>query len=374
MKLSDDLARLVLEAASEAIGDEEFPLEVDLSQVDRGHEHVGKLVEISPHANDVLAPFIGERTPITGVFVKNSQIAAYEVKFKGKIYWAPKKDFYLKWLYVEDVWLHSARSIEVRATLAHWEGQRDYYGPVWDGVEAVCFELAKLTDTLAVEAPDTVWHKYPSSTREDPEGKDWRYVLKDRNGPVAVNCHSTLHDFVWTLATTVHNTRDIDPMQLNLIGAPEHWDRTIIWLVETMRVLSKQGFKYTAQKRYAQERLDAGKGLKSMRNRVLPQVLNAYKRLYGKAPKLPAGGIHVGYCGIRLEPDALALHEAWSDQRDYSILTVHPKVMKDTELRKAVLHHELIHYVQEERCISKTHGKEFHRMADELGLPKKYRD
>ena len=84
----------------------------------------------------------------------------------------------------------------------------------------------------------------------------------------------------------------------------------------------------------------------------------------------------MGYCGIRLSPENVGHHEPFSDVRDYAIITVHPKAMKksNAKLREAVVKHELIHYVQEDLCIAKNHTKKFHRLAEAIGLEKKYRE
>lgn len=67
---------------------------------------------------------------------------------------------------------------EVKAVLKRFGEQHDYPGKEWDGVERLCYEIAKVTGKLAVEVPGegAPWYDYESTERK-ADGKDWRYVL-----------------------------------------------------------------------------------------------------------------------------------------------------------------------------------------------------
>ena len=59
---------------------------------------------------------------------------------------------------------------------------------------------------------------------------------------------------------------------------------------------------------------------------------------------------------------------------DNGVITVHPKAIGDRTYLRFLIMHELIHASFKEGVDEEIHHWGFHRMADELGLPQKYRD
>ncbi len=165
---------------------------------------------------------------------------------------------------VEDIHQDSFLAELVQEALEHWATQRDYDGPSWAGVLAFNRALAFLVPELAIEAAG--WYKYPSSSRPDMDGKDWRYVIPDicqREVPptdcsrvVVVNCHSLLHDGVWTLSTTTFSTGEVDTSGLTFIGASNDPEKSaLLWTLRVAEVLETAGYDYSKAKAELRARL-----------------------------------------------------------------------------------------------------------------------
>jgi hypothetical protein len=347
-----------------------FPLEVDLdSTVVHDHPHVGQKAQVNHYANEVLLTKRGKEVRITGVILKSGQIAGYEVDCHGETFYAPRKDFFVGSQMVEDVHLSSSRAQHIRQVLGHWGRQHDYYGPSWDGVEAFHFELAKATDRVVVESAG--WYKYPSSTRPDMDGKDWRLVIPDRSGTVAVNCHSLLHDHVWTLSTTIFSTREIGPRLGRALEDRDHWTRTLLWTLAVARTLQTNGYDYQIPMHQITARIRAIPVLQKLVADLIPQIFQAHGKVFGRGPK-PLSPVSIGLSRIRIQPSHVGRYERPTDEAPYGILTVHPKAWKDKQFLREVVKHELIHHVLERS--DDPHGDTFQAMSKELGLPPKYRD
>lgn len=371
----DDLAKRVarqyLLAEVRELGDKDFPLVADLSrQMTREHWLVGRRVQVTPYANEVLRPFRGKRGVVTGVIIVNEQIAGLEVELQnGRTFLAPKKDWFIEFQFVEDVYLDSARAKGVRKALEHLNQQRDYYGPSWRGVEAMCEMLAGVAHQAAVEVAG--WYQYPSSLRKDQDGKDWRYVIPAPNGAVCVNCHSLLHDNVWSLATTIFNTQEVDQKKLELVGDLDHWTRTLLWELATAKGLAIQGFEYDEVIAELEKRLECNKMLWKIVGIELPRVRAAFQEVFSRpTPNLE---LSIGFSFVRLRPWAVGAHQAAS-KLGYSVISVSPKEMNgERAYLRQVVRHELIHYALQTECPG-PHGSEFHRMADLVGLEPQHRD
>jgi len=303
--------------------------------------------------------------------MKNGQLAGYQVAHKGQAYYAPKKDFYVGQSLLEDIHLCSSRAAQIKQALSHWKVQRDYYGPRWSGVEALHFELAKVVDMVHVEAAG--WYRYPSSLRSDQDGKDWRLVVPDRQGAVAVNCHNLLHDNVWTLSTTAYSTQDIDLEKVFPLGhLDDHWTRVLLWTEAVAKVLETEGYDYTKARRELSWRLQANQVLRRLRDEVTPAIREAFRKVVGYVPRLPACSI--GFATWRVNANCIGRYEHPTDQAPYGIITVHPKATRDWNYVREVVKHELIHHSLSVVNERRAHGEYFQRMAQELGLPHEYRD
>lgn len=371
MSLADRVARRF---KGKEIGDQESPLEADLEHdVERHHPDVGKRAQVNDNANEALCKHRQDRATITGVIVKHGQVAGYEIDIKGKRFYAPKKDIFVGKQMVEDVHLDSAKAQEVKQALSHFSHQHDYHGPSWDGIELLHFDLAKATDTIGIEAAG--WYKYPSSLRSDMDGKDWRLIVPDRQGPVVVNCHSLLHNSVWSLATTIYSTHNVafnyNDMRV-IYGNKDHWVRTLVWTMEVAKALAIQGYDYRNVIEEYHRRAHSIPMLRAMAAQLIPLVAQAAMQVVQK--KLPEGGLSIGPSNIRLEPFAIGMHEPRTDTANYSIICINPKALENQQYLHEVIKHELIHYALGSLCNADAHGSDFHDMAELLDLPKKYRD
>jgi hypothetical protein len=356
------------------IGDLEFPLEANApEEVSRDHDHVGKRAEVSPHADKRLRSIRGEEVSVTGVVLKSGQIAGYEVKHEGKTYLAPKSSFYVDLSILEDIHLDTAQARHIRSLMSHFQGQKDYYSTSWDGIEAFHFQLAKATQVAAVDSAG--WFSFPGSSVKGWDGKNWRLIVPSFSGATAVNCHSLLHDNVWTLSTTIFSTRDtVDMGGLRFFGSEDHWTRTLVWSIAVALNLQKgTQFRYDKPIQQFQTRLRCNRILNQMVQKLWGPVERALQEQFQTDAQMPP--LSTGFGTIRVEPNHVGRYEHPSDECPYGILTVHPKVWSDKPYLFEIVKHELIHHalaaVPGER---KPHDDDFKAMANALGLPKKYQD
>lgn len=354
------------------IGDWKFPVEVDEKKdLNTDHEHVGKTAVITDHANEFLKPFRGKECQITGVYQKFGNIVAYRAKVNGKTFYAPKKDFYVEQSYLEDIYADSSKAEQIKQVLSHWNTQHDYYGPSWDGIELFHFELAKAVEDVGIESVG--WYKYQSSKRPDMDGRDWRLIVPAKNDPVSINCHSLLHDDVWTLSTTIFSTREINTENVEFVGHKDHWQRTLLWTQKVAEVLATDGYEYQDTiKKYRQKRKISNL-LTLLTYKICPKVERAYERVTGETvserPK-----ISTGISKSQQKPGKVAHQHDTTDIRPYSIISIHPLALKKgIDYVETVIKHELIHYFLGQQSVE-GHNKTFVEIGKELGIKEKYLD
>lgn len=361
-------------AEAKEIGDKRFLLEAHPDKdILREHELVGKKVTVSPLAMESLRKFQGKPAEVTGVVLKHGQLAALEVSLNGQKFLSPKKDFFLYRSYLEDIHLNGYYGQAVKDAMSHWSESRDYYGPSWDGIEAFHWQLAKVAEYATIESAG--WYKYPSSARQDMDGKDWRLVLTTFNESVAVNCHSLLHDSVWTLSSTIYTTKDIDREMLEApIGSSDHWERTLLWTLDLAEKLQTQGYDYTSVINSFKARIKANRRLTLMKEEMIPEIVDEYEAIYGPIGQMLP--ISVGFSNLRASGPSIGCHDKPSDTQPYSIISIKPKAAKDLNYLRHVLKHELVHYVLHHHNAEgePPHGKRFQQLAKAVGIPQKYRD
>lgn len=130
---------------------------------------------------------------------------------------------------------------------------------------------------------------------------------------------------------------------------------------------------------YAQEKAvknsdypEETKKVDKMKDKIKKRVEKAYKEVTGKEPvsddnivikvddKIKAGKI-----GSFKHPE---------NKKDLGIMKIHPKAIDDTEYVEDIIKHELIHAAHGlEDEDARNHGGVFQKVADKVGLPKKYR-
>jgi len=238
----------------------------------------------------------------------------------------------------------------VREKLADFQTQRDFPGLDWQGVEMLCYKLAEVIKSISVETAG--WYKYPSSARFDKDGKDWRYVCTTCKRPVVINCHTLLHDNVWTLNTTIFDTKQIDVTKLKPISHDDVWKRSMLWVIETANVLQTDGFNYSAPLKDFKERLSAVDELYGVKQKLELQIKEAFKKLFKREAQIPE--ISIGINTWNLKPGKIAVYSA------PGTITVHPKALKNKKYLRGVLTHELIHAAFGETGQNKeSHHKKF---------------
>lgn len=357
------------------IGDWQFPIEVDLeNDLNTEHERVHKEGKINEYANEVLEDQRGKEVEITGVYEKFNQIIGYRARIKeteNTIY-APKKDFYIDANYVEDIHADTYKAQQIRNVLSHWQTQHDYYGPAWKGIQLFHYELAKVVEEVGIESAR--WYKYDTSTRDDMDGKDWRLIVPNMNSPVAINCHSILHDDVWTLNTTIYSTNDLDFSKFEkTYGSPDHWQRTFIWTIRVAEVLQTSGYDYSDVIQRLKKRRLQSAIITRIGHKKIPEVAEAYKQVTGNEIK-ELKYVSFGISDINLPPGKVGHRRGKTDVTDYSIVDLHPQALsKGREYLMAVIKHELIHYMLAQ-ANNPSHDKAFQKIGEELGIPKQYLD
>ena len=278
---------------------------------------------------------------------------------------------------LENIYPENAPTKELQHVLKEWNQQKDYYGPWWDGIEKFHFELAKKVDTCALEVSG--WYKYPSSTREDMDGKDWRQIVPNKeNLPTIINCHSILHDNVWTLTTTIHSTKQIDILNMDWLHNDSIWHRSMLWTRKVMQGLSIQGYKYKSAIEWIDRRLDYLKGIESLKLEIEQEILDKQMEL-GQVNYYP-GYIFLGMNDWIMRKGAIASYWDSRDlgqaKEDQALIILSPKVMdRSEEYLRHVLVHELCHAATGRPCKEDGgHCDAFIELATAMGLPKKYQD
>jgi hypothetical protein len=183
---------------------------------------------------------------------------------------------------IEDRYAEIEKALRIERALQFWQHQHDYAGKSWDGIEKFHFELAKVTDRAAVESAG--WYSYPSSNRDDKDGKDWRLVIpiqSQSRSAIAVNCHSLLHDNVWTLTHTVYSTNDVDVNELDVIQHNDPWTRSMLWTIEVLDKLSEGEFDYSLPRESMCWRLGLKNTLHEIKNRKILEIEAVYQKMFG---------------------------------------------------------------------------------------------
>lgn len=253
----------------------------------------------------------------------------------------------------------------VRENLVDFQIQRDFPGLDWQGIEMLCYKLAEVIKSISVET--TGWYKYSSSTRFDQDGKNWRYVCSSCERPVIINCHSLLHDNVWTLNTTIFDTTQIDLTKLKPISHDDVWKRSMLWVIETAKILQTNGFNYSEPLKDFSERLSAVDDLYGIEKKLELQIKETFKKLFHRESQMPK--ISIGINTWNLKRGKIAMYSA------PGIITISPKALKKKDYLRWVLMHELIHCAFGDTCEKEnSHHKNFIQMATVLGLPKQFQD
>lgn len=346
----------------------------------KDHDLVGE--KASPSEGETSMDAEGYVT-VEEVFLQNGQVAALRVRDpeSGELWSAPASVFGFGSENIqEDVYVESDLAMWLRQALSRWNAHRDYPGPLWDGVEKLCFETALVAGPeVAVEVAG--WYRYPSRDSEDMDGKDWRYVIPDASGlrsAVAVNCHSLLHDGVWTLTTTTFSTDDV---RLSVIPgvawarSDDPWELALLMAAKTARFLSTDGYDFEDAVEDFRERFVAARFVRGMGLEAREFVRRVYREVFDEEA-LGARKFTVAVNDWGLKPDKIAsFRHPDESSHGWGIMTVSPRAMDDLDYLSQVLLHELAHEaIGDRKSAGDPHGKDFQNLADALGIEDEHQD
>lgn len=356
--------------AGSMVGDRENPLEADLgADLCRENPLIGQRAEVSPCCGGDLYGKQGEFGSITGVLKRYGRIVGYEVELDKTRYTGTKKDLYVEQCVLEDVQPPTPTSVGVREVLSHWNKQRDYWGPMLDGLENLCFELAAVTQEVVLTV----------TTSQDGGGGGWKfYVPEPMNMTTVVDCRVAYHDNVWTLMVAVYPLRtpytDLRGADGAVVmGHEDHWERTYRWTEAVATpMIAKCGLPWQDALAGMKKRAFVTREyLRPTVGAVLPKVIAAHTKLFG--PPKNVTRLSVGMSRVRLRPGTVALTEPPSDRRPYTVITLSPTAGKDADYFSQVCLHESIHLVVASRG-GEPHNDNFQALAKMLGLKPEYRD
>lgn len=241
----------------------------------------------------------------------------------------------------------------VRLAIAAWEQQKSYHGAGWDGVEQLLFELAPVANEIDIQADQSAWKLLI------PDGS---------SGVVVVHVQRHSHDGLTTFGTTTFLTQDIDSRDLHLIGHPDHCVRTLLWTRRIAQIWGDEAVVSDVQRRLA---LTAQ--AKRLVDQLLPKTLDTFHQISGSLPEIPQ--LHLGVSPVGLENKGkIGVHRPPDLAKPYSTIVIHPKAFKKPSYLRAVVQHELIHYVSNGLGKGVKHGDLFNQMGERLGLPQELRD
>lgn len=114
------------------------------------------------------------------------------------------------------------------------------------------------------------------------------------------------------------------------------------------------------------------KKVKKIKNKIKKRVKKAYKQVTGKEPV--SDNNVVVKIDDKIKAGKIASFEHPETKRDIGVMKIHPKALDDINYVKDIIKHELIHAahgLEDEEA--RNHGGDFQKIADKVGLPKKYR-
>ena len=136
--------------------------------------------------------------------------------------------------------------------------------------------------------------------------------------------------------------------------------------------MATQGFEYTAAMKDMMTRLKLQEPMAALVKELLPGVFKAYLNVMDEEPELR--DLSLGISEATLMKGKIGEHDGPRDGLPYSIITIHPKALKDKRYLEEVVKHELIHYLTSKKCDRYAHDADFQDIATEMKLPVEYRD
>ena len=370
------------------------------SEMIRNHPSVGEYVWINddPNISTLQGPAAelkgvygpsGLRVTITGVLLQNGIVGGYEVEdAAGNVHVGHIRDFYAsgnKQIAENNLVIHSAMVNRIRKIMRHWDSPKEYYGPYWAGIEKIYARLAPIIRMAAFEAPDSptgessAWYRYPNDKLSSPnsnnsqitsaelDGKDWRMILPIALHPVEVNFHSIIgvdlikgNGSVWSLTTTVMDKplSQLDTDNIILYGHPDPWKRSMIWAIETTKILEIPGIiNYKKVRQDMLNRIGFASILQELKIPILAQMHYKYEQIMGDN-----GYAQPEYITITVNKWDLPVgKESYYMPPHYDTdlgwifwgtVIIHPDLAKKPKLARMALIHQLAHSLFNTSCVS----------------------
>lgn len=221
-------------------------------------------------------------------------------------------------------------------------------------VERLCYELAKLTDAVSIR---------PESD------SSFSIHIPTLTGSVCIRCLCWPDDGAWKLETQVSKTND---RTIHHQEEQDHWKKVLDWCGQIADCIQDPEFDKDEVLADLELRARGNAALQKKAKGIISEVTDAYEDLLDKEPAL--SDLHVGFSKAVLLEDKVGRHEGPRNGVPYSIISVHPKAAKNLAYLDEVLRHEIIHFVLGKDDIENPHDEKFQSMAEEVGLPEKYRD
>jgi hypothetical protein len=113
------------------------------------------------------------------------------------------------------------------------------------------------------------------------------------------------------------------------------------------------------------------KKVDNMKDRIKKKVEKAYKEITGEEPV--SDDNIVVKVDDKIKAGKIGSFKHPENKKDLGIMKIHPKALSDTNYVEDIIKHELIHGAcgMEEKC--RDHQGVFQKVANKVGLPKKYR-
>jgi hypothetical protein len=114
------------------------------------------------------------------------------------------------------------------------------------------------------------------------------------------------------------------------------------------------------------------KEIKKIEKDIKNKVERAYKDVTGEEPE------SVDNIVVKVDdtmpPEKIGSFKHPKNKKDIGLMKIHPDALNDKNYVKDILKHELIHAAHGlEDTTARNHGGVFQKVADKVGLPKKYR-
>lgn len=114
------------------------------------------------------------------------------------------------------------------------------------------------------------------------------------------------------------------------------------------------------------------KEVKKIEKNIKNKVEKAYKSVTGEEPK-SIDNIIVKVDDT-IPPEKIGSFKHPKNKKDIGLMKIHPDALNDKDYVEDIIKHELIHASHGlEDTMARNHGGVFQKVADKVGLPKKYR-